>query len=77
MLYPRSIHQFCFISEEVTAQNFFFFFFFRATPVAYEVPRLEVKSELQLFPYATATDSNAGSEPHLLPIPQLMAMPGP
>ena len=33
----------------------FFFFFFRAAPMAYEVPRLGVESELQLLAYATAT----------------------
>ena len=33
----------------------FLFCLFRATPVAYEVPRLVVKSELQLQTYATAT----------------------
>ena len=36
---------------------FFFFFFchFRAAPVAYEVPRLGVELELQLWAYTTAT----------------------
>ena len=32
-----------------------FFFLFKATPVAYEVPRLEVKLELQLLGCTTAT----------------------
>ena len=39
-------------------QFFFFFFFlilFRATPLAYEVSRLGVESELQLPAYTTAT----------------------
>ena len=31
------------------------FFFFRAVPIAYEIPRLGVESELQLPTYATAT----------------------
>ena len=34
---------------------FFSFFLFRAIPEAYEVPRLGVKSELQLPVYTTAT----------------------
>ena len=34
---------------------FFFFFLFRATCVAYEIPRLGVKSELQLPAYTIAT----------------------
>ena len=34
---------------------FGFFFLFRAAPVAYEVARLGVQSELQLLPYTTAT----------------------
>ena len=38
-----------------------------------EVPRLGVESELQLPAYTS--HSNAGSEPHLRPIPQLMATP--
>ena len=45
-----------------------------------EVPR--VKSELQLLAYTPATGlhpshSNVGSEPHLRPTPQLLAMPDP
>ena len=54
-----------------------------------EVPRLGVESELRLPPYTTAaatqdpshicglhhSHSNAGSEPHLQPTRQLMAMP--
>ena len=32
-----------------------FFLLVRATPVAYEVPRLGIKSELQLSAYTTAT----------------------
>ena len=41
-----------------------------------EVPRLGVKSELQLPAYTTAT-ATMGSEPCLQPTPQLMAMPDP
>ena len=37
-----------------------------------EVPRLGVKSELQLN--IRHSHSNTGSEPHLWPAPQLMAM---
>ena len=33
----------------------FFVLFFRATPVAYVIPRLGIKSELQLPAYTTAT----------------------
>ena len=39
-----------------------------------EIPRLGVKSELQLLAYTTAT---AMREPCLQPTPQLMAMPDP
>ena len=35
--------------------SFFFFFFFRVVPMAYEVPRLRVKLELQLPAYTTFT----------------------
>ena len=46
--------------------------------MAYEVPRLGVKLELQLLAYATAHSSNnMGSEPHLWPAPQLTAVPDP
>ena len=38
-----------------THLNFFFFVFFRATSVAYGVPRLGVESGLQLPPYTIAT----------------------
>ena len=41
-----------------------------------EVPSLGVESELQLLAYATAT-AMQGSEPHLQPMPQLVAMPDP
>ena len=41
-----------------------------------EVPSLEVKSELQLPAYTTAT-ANPRSETHLQPTLQLMAMPDP
>ena len=34
--------------------SFFFFFLFRVPPLAYEVPRLGVESELQLLAYITA-----------------------
>ena len=42
-----------------------------------EVPRLGVKSELQLLTYDTATAIRDLSESHLQPTPQLMAMPDP
>jgi len=38
-----------------------------------EVPRVGVQSELHLPAYAHS-HSNTGSEPHLQPTPQLMAM---
>jgi len=41
-----------------------------------EIPRREVELELQLWATATA-HSNARSEPHLRPTPQLLAMPDP
>ena len=54
----------------------FVFFFSGPHPQHVEVPKLVVKSELQLLAYTTA-NSNAGSEPHLRPTPQLMATPDP
>ena len=47
-----------------------------------EVPRLGVKSELQLLAYNTATSlqhsgSNVGSEPHLQSTPQFMPVSDP
>ena len=41
------------------------------------LPRLRVKSELQLPANTTATASNVGSEPHLRPTPQFMATADP
>ena len=41
-----------------------------------KVPRLGLESELQLLAYATAI-ATAGSEPHLRPMKQLVAMPDP
>ena len=46
--------------------------FFRPHLQHMEVPRLGVKSELQLLAYSTAT-ATVESEPHLQPTPQLMA----
>ena len=68
---------------------FCFFHFLGPYPWHMEVPRLGVELELELLVYTTATamqdpscvcdlhhsDSNAGSEPHLRPTPQLTAMP--
>ena len=45
-------------------------------PQHMEVPRLEVKSELQLLAYTIAT-RHTGSEPNLQPTPQLLATPDP
>ena len=60
--------------------SFFFLFFFVVVVVFLwlplwhmEVPRLGIKLELQLPAYTTATATR--SEPHLPPIPQLMAIP--
>ena len=52
-------------------------FLFRASPVLQpvEVPRLGIELELQLRP--TPRHGNTGSEPHLGPMPQLVAMPDP
>ena len=55
---------------------------FRATPRHMEFPRLGVESEMQPLAYTTATGlphshSDARSEPHLQPMPQLMAKPIP
>ena len=52
--------------------DFFFFVFLGLYPWHMEVPRLEVKLELQLSAYTTA-NSNTGSD--LGPLPQLMATP--
>ena len=54
-------------------KSFFFFFplFFRATPVAMEVPRLRVKSELSIAADLCHSHSNTGSKPSLWPTPQL------
>ena len=56
-------------------KTYFFFSFFSAFLGPYlqlkEVPRLGVKLELQL---TTHRHSNARSEPHLWPTPQLIAM---
>ena len=57
--------------------SFFFFVFLGPYPQHMEVPRLGVESEMQLLATATASHSNAGSKPHLQPIPQLVAMPDP
>ena len=38
-----------------TKTDFILLYFFRTTPVAYEVPRLEIELELQLLAYTTAT----------------------
>ena len=60
----------------ILLNNFFFFFFFfffvflGPHPRHMEVPKVGVKSELQLLAYTT---SNARSEP----TPQLMATPDP
>ena len=71
-------------SKCITVQlvGFFFFFglfvflpFLRPLLWHMEFPRPGVKLEIQLLAYATAT--NTRSEPHLPPIPQLMAMPDP
>ena len=45
------------VSNTFNQENlcFFFLVFFRASPTAYEVPRLGVESELQLPAYTTAT----------------------
>ena len=59
---------------------FFFFSFIGLHPQHIEVPRLGVKLELQPPAYTTATSlwhSNAGTELHLQPTPQLMATPDP
>ena len=51
---------------------FFFFFFFRATPTAYEVSQ----ARGQIGAAAAGlhhSHNNAGSEPHLLTTPQLIA----
>ena len=59
-----------FLSIEIKSFSFFLLFFllFRATLAAYEVPRLEIKSELRL-PGHTTANSNAGFKPHLQPDP--------
>ena len=49
------------------------FFLFMATPVAFEVPGLGVKLELQLLAYLTAM-ANTRSEPYLQTTLQVVAM---
>ena len=76
----------------VSVLFFCLFAFSKASPTAYGGSRVAVESELQLPAYTTATvtrdprqvcdlhstaHANAGSKPHLQPIPQLTAMPGP
>ena len=56
--------------------DIFFFFFLRPHLWHMEFPRLGVESELQL-PSLHHSHSNAGSELHLRPTPQLTAMPDP
>ena len=56
---------------------FFFFFFLELYLQHMEVPRIGVKSELQLLAYTTAYTSNMGSEPHLQLMMQLMATQNP
>ena len=58
-------------------EGFVLFLFLFYHPQHMEVPRLGVKSELQLLTYATATAMLARSKPHLQPTPKLMATPDP
>ena len=53
----------------------YFFFFLRAVLLAYGSSQLGVKLELRLLAYAITTTT--GSEQHLQPTPQFMAMPDP
>jgi len=68
---PRETH---IISKPISGKSGFFKFVFlflpfRAAPMAYEVPRLGVESELQLPAYTTATATRD--------LPQLKATPDP
>ena len=63
-------------SFNLSSFSFLLFFFFSLRLQHMEVPRLGVKVELQIPAYTTA-HSNARSEPHLQPTPQLTAMPDP
>ena len=60
--------EFCFL--------FFFFFLFRATPVAYGGSQARGPIEA-VAASLRHSHSNARSEPHLLPTPQLVAAPDP
>ena len=53
---------------------FFFFLLFRAIPVTYESS--QARGQIQAT-VPRHSHSNAGSEPHLRPTPQFMAMPDP
>ena len=55
---------------------FFFFFFFRAAPAAYGGSRARGPTRA-VAAGLHQCHSNVGSEPHLWPTPQLMAMPDP
>ena len=72
----ESLFKFCFLSYNNFHALFFFFCLFRATSAAYG------GSQARGIIGATAaglhhSHSNARSEPHLQPTPQLMAMPDP
>ena len=56
--------------------SFFLFCFLGLHPCHMEVPRLGVKSELQLSAYTTAT-ATWGEEPRVQPVPQVTATPDP
>ena len=56
LVYPLIyIYFFAILNPPIFFKFLIFFFFFRAACAAYEVPRLGIKSELQLLAYSTAT----------------------
>ena len=65
----------CWVVKQNLGGFFPFFFFLRPHPWHMEVPRLGIKSEMQLLAYTIATAT--GFRPYLGPTLQLVAMPDP